>query len=372
MLLLFAILFFLFFLATEFLLCFENCRIKRQYFNTFFFIFAIAMGIIAFYFEPKETSPDLYRHLWWTRRFIDRDPIQLVLFYDNLKHGLIVWNLFILIADRLGNEHFLPAIAVFFNYLFYFLSCSLCIKHLKVRRLYLGLFFITKFGLVTIFQVFSGLRNSLAFSILAYLLLYIAFIPKASKTKIFFLFLFAFFIHSSSIIGILFIFSYKYYKKFKFLINPLFLCWSLFSFIIIKILQMIHIPWFSFFASQMQSYYFLFNADFRIFIVEIFYLLYIFIKILLYGRKMEAINTDGYISLFKLIVYFTFGSILFPTLIARMIYLIGFLSLPMLVKESKVFTKAGNILNIFITCIFTLLMGAYNTNAMFSHIGLNI
>jgi len=329
------------------------------------------MGVIAFHFEPKSPSPDLYRHLLWTRRFINRDPVQLLQFYKDFQHGFIVWDLLILIADKFGNEHFLPAIVVSLNYTFYILSCELCLRNLEVSRNSLSLFFITKFGLVNIYHLFSGLRNSLSFSILTYLLLYIIFSKKISKIKVYILFFVSLFIHMAAIIAVFFIFFLKYYKSLSWLKNLL-LFWSIFSFIIVKLLSFINIPWFSYLMQRIEMYYFSWEAiDLRIFLVHIFYIIFVYIKLRIYKSRFNC-SDDKYYHLFSLIICFTIGSFCFPTLITRMLYLIGFLSLPMIVKEFNCFSKEENICNVFIQSFIVLSMGAFNINAMFSHIGLSL
>lgn len=147
--------------------CLLYFLIPQKYVGWLFFTTTLALAIMAFNCVPKETD-DLSNYFWQldTLRKGGWDTFQTMLKDDNNHWGALpVCGYYFYLVSLLGNNGFLPAITIFVAYgaMFYvFYKASV---RFAINKWYL--FLCCVFALVTywFYDLCSGIRNGLAFTL---------------------------------------------------------------------------------------------------------------------------------------------------------------------------------------------------------------
>ena len=147
--------------------CLLYFLIPQKYVGCLFFATTLALAIMAFNCVPKETD-DLSNYFWQldTLRKGGWDTFQTMLKDDNNHWGALpVCGYYFYIVSLLGNNGFLPAITIFVAYGAMFLVVYKASVRFKVNKWYL--FLSCVFLLITywFYDICSGIRNGLAFTI---------------------------------------------------------------------------------------------------------------------------------------------------------------------------------------------------------------
>lgn len=137
---------------------------KRIYLGKILFIYTIILSIMAYFYVPG-TSADLYRvfaimNNW---KFIDISEFIELAFRTTTPFA----NIYIYLISIIGNNHLLPAVTAFIYYsnVFYILKKYSHKYNISAYTTSVVLFFIM--SSISFIGVISGIRNQLAFSIIA-------------------------------------------------------------------------------------------------------------------------------------------------------------------------------------------------------------
>ncbi len=357
-----------------FLICcaITNLTLKDKYIFIPLLLLSLAMAYIAFCWNPTDTSADLNRHFFSYEALSGKmgDLTQKAFLGEKLAAGLFIWTGIFYIAIGLGNPHYIPFFMVFINYLFFALSCKTICKYYKVDGYKFLFFLIIKIGLVSWFHIFSGLRNTCAFSILTYGIILSCIDRKKNNRRIYICCAIAAMIHPSSWIVILFFIFHKYIKNKKMLYFILAL-WSYFSLIIVKFFSLIPISVVQFISNKLLFYYGSSIAlEWRIFSVCLVFVLIMCLQFyFINNNSLNHNNTfeNNYFDFLEMIFFFLIGSTLLPTMLMRFTYLIGYMFLPIVCISNKYLRKSDYFIFNVGEGALGLFMCAYNWVALTSH-----
>lgn len=149
--------------------CLLYFLIPQKYVGWLFFATTLALAIMAFNCVPKETD-DLSNYFWQldTLRKGGWDTFQTMLKDDNNHWGALpVCGYYFYLVSLLGNNGFLPAITIFIAYgsMFYvFYKASV---RFAINKWYLFLGCIFALATYWFYDICSGIRNGLAFTLFA-------------------------------------------------------------------------------------------------------------------------------------------------------------------------------------------------------------
>ena len=152
------------------------CISKKMY-GIYFFIFALGLGFIAFYYSPDLTK-DLYRHYKTLENYKIYGFDYFYMFEKS--SSLPMYAFYFYIMSLLPYYGFLPAITCFLVYgLNFWVIYRIALKFsLPKSSMLIGVFFII--SNLNYIGVISGIRNNLAFT-LFFLLNYLELIEKKNK-----------------------------------------------------------------------------------------------------------------------------------------------------------------------------------------------
>ena len=299
---------------------------------------ALAFATIAYHIFPSPVW-DLSRLL---NNVVTAENLNLGSYSEQVaNNGLFVYDLFVMIAAKLGNPHILPAIIVFIT--FFSASCIVLLLKKQVGLfpadilLYMFLFP----TLSNMENIFSGLRTSCSYTVIAFGLSFFIFYRKG---KVGFLvliltFLFGIGMHPA-------VWSYLFITvlcisniKLK-LLSILLIIWSAFSELIGTILTKLPMP-FSYIGDKLTYYVGQSISDVRLLLISIPFILYLSVQLFfLYKNKslLQEGNSALYMRYLTLVVSFALGSFFVFELLNRSMMMLAPLLLPFIVLERKTFT----------------------------------
>ncbi|WP_022769791.1 EpsG family protein [Butyrivibrio sp. NC2007] len=333
------------------------------------YLFFIVCAAVLGYFIVPNVELDLYRHF---RYNIGRyslwkfDP-----FLYGKQHGQMIWEYICwFVGIKIRNNHFLPVImvgiALFANWNLVRIVTSKYTLQSREFFLYLSVLF----ALVNFNDLYSGLRNTCSFSIVALgtvkMLMYKD--KFWMKVDAMILFIVALLIHKSAIIPVFLFLFYEMTKKIEGKFYIIFV-WSLICPFLAKLFLSTNIPLLTSFGRSITKYLSYTVIDYRIAVV----LLMIGVIDMIY---LAGVNTDldaelaGIVRYLRLLHMVTLGSFIIKDLFSRMFYLIGFTYSLMIVVIIK--TNKNRIGTLFYISIITLSYAAivYNFIHLYSHISI--
>lgn len=154
-------------LAIFIVFCALYFLIPQKYVGWLFFAVTLALSIMAFNCVPKETD-DLSNYFWQldVLRKGGWDTFQVMLKDDNNHWGALpVCGYYFYFISRLGDNGFLPAITIFAAYGAMFLVLYKASVRFKVNKWYLFLSCVFLLTTYWFYDICSGIRNGLAFTI---------------------------------------------------------------------------------------------------------------------------------------------------------------------------------------------------------------
>ena len=299
-------------------LCFKNQKpnyLKLKILSAFFIIM---VSILSSLIIPSENY-DLYRHY---------NTIDLIRKYGfsvkTENDSFILIKLLFYFISLLKTNVLLQVISCLISYsIFYYILNDFSIRKNMSIKAYifsiLIMFCFTPFEII-----YSGVRNSMAFAILA-LAIYREFIEHKKNFITYFLYILPVFIHFASliIIGIRLIFCiYKKFYKYRLLL----LLWSICLGGLSKIFIKSNIKYISKLGSQVKYYIGGYSGDIKIFIIYLFMAIFILILLQFIFKSEKKLEKEDSLLLIELILIISLGSLCAPEIFKRMLYILGYLS----------------------------------------------
>lgn len=315
---------------------FVDLRINKYQIAIGGIIFAVSLSVIAYCTEPVYTD-DLYRHFQEITMMKNGGLYYLenqAIYKDNF-----IINYFFYFISLIGNERLLPFFSIVLTYIiFFYIIYDFCKKE-KVKIDILAIYIFMHFALCFLRYSISGVRNYLAFSIIA-LAIYREIVKNNKNIITYMLYIIPVFIHSSSLIFILLRVTYKLFSKVK--IKYLMIFWTYLCPIIIEILVNTSLSILQDAGIRLKYYMNISNVDIRI--MGIFLIVMIQMEALIRiiskrGYVEQHKYLKQYIQLLEIILLFTIGSIGIPQIFIRMCRGISFIMLPLIFLAFTYFTK---------------------------------
>lgn len=347
--------------------------VTQKNISIFLILLTLSMAYIGFCIKPSNISSDINRHFLSYDYIagVYGDAAKIIKIRENTISGLFLWLGILFVSVFLGSRHFVPFFSVLLTYLFLSLSIKEICKNFKFKAVYLAFFFLVKIGLVSWFHMYAGLRNTCAFSAIAYAIILLSTKTKSNKGKIVVSLLVAVMMHTASWFIVFLFLAMKFLKKSKFF--NIFIClWSLFSMVVVKVLSYFPNPTIEYIMKKILRYYG-FGADkaidIRIFMV---YILFITVFSLSYyfisksGLSFSSFEKI-YLENVHYILLFLLGSVLIPTILVRSMYLIGYIFLPFIIISRKYLKSSYYYINSSIEILLSVIMVMYNVVGLKSH-----
>ncbi|MCP2033608.1 hypothetical protein L1279_000591 [Planomicrobium sp. HSC-17F08] len=168
-------------------------------------------GVLAFAFIPVEGSTSDLVYYFTQIDFMTGVTLHEVLDFKNSRSSMVAAEIFYFMVNRLGNQHFLPAISMFITYAIATYITTDLGKRLKIKRGKVLLILIIIFFILPFPSLVSNVRNIMAFSI-SLLAVYNDIVKKKRNIFTLSLYILPIFLHISSLLIIiirLLLFFYK-------------------------------------------------------------------------------------------------------------------------------------------------------------------
>lgn len=323
--------------------------ISKKHLKIYFFIVALILATIAFFFQPS-ADMDLYKHYQTIDYFKIHgwDYVKTTYIFKTLP----IYGVYFYLISLLPVKEFLPAVTVFITY---FLSFNLIYKISRdnnIKKSYIMITF-SFFILGTDYlSVISGIRNMLAFSIFVYFL-YIDLVEKKHKLLCFLIYIALCALHDSVIILVLFRIIVCIYNRFTRI--TLMLALVFWTFFLDSILNIVNLFTGSYFIkiTEKVGFYYIGILDYNLRTVLFELLCLILLTLIFISYHQENRNKNYYPSKYWHYIFitiaFTLGSIKQYELFLRMTGFIMYASpyyIMMFLDSNSTKNKTKELINI--------------------------
>lgn len=342
---------------------YDRFQFKKNKGIIFGFLF-LSLVIFSFYITPSESS-DL---LFYFRQVIRGQSEEISEILNFQKNPLIVWHFITFIVGRIGNEHFLTSTMVGITILFWIQNIKITTDSIKISNRAFSLYFVLFVGVFTWTNLFSGLRNTAAFSIMAWIVTYNFLLNKKKMGLTIELALCAVccLIHPATIIVLGFYIVSRYLLK-KWYAAIILAVWPWALGFTERILSNANSAYSQYLVEKIHLY----SSDVQYhlsiaFPKYIFILLFTF-GLLYYRKKWEELDlSTQYYNFLICNCLFTLGAYNYPNIVNRMSLIIALTMLPAI----QVFLKTKLYVRVLVygaSVVFVAGFTAYNYVRMFSH-----
>lgn len=313
----FSIIYIICFIATFLFISIKNISVRDKNLKISLIILIFSLVILSMCIKPSDVY-DLYRHYevieqfklsgYWTETVYDNFIIIRLIFY---------------IISLFNYNELLPAISCIITYgIFVHIIIDFKTRNsLGIRQIAISI--LLNLTMIPFVVVYSGVRNTMVFSILA-LAIYREFVEKKRNVLTYLIYLLPIFIHYATIIiiglRILYIFVDKIFKY-----RYILLVWSLSASLISKILLIIPNSYIKGMGAQIGNYIGDFLGDTRIFIVNFVLVLVFLIIFEIIIRKEEYKNTKlkEILRFIDMVLIIAVGGFFVPNILDRLLLFIG-------------------------------------------------
>lgn len=341
----------------------ERFKLKKGKAIVFGFLF-VSLVIFGFYITPSESS-DL---LFYFRQVIRGQSEKISDVLDFQKNPLIVWHFITFIVGKMGNEHFLTSIMVGVTILFWIQNIRIVADAIEISNRAFALYFVLFVGLFTWTNLFSGLRNTAAFSIMAWIVT-CSFLPNSKAMRLpleIALCIICCLIHPATVIVLGFFIVSRYLLK-KWYGAIILAVWPQALNATERILSNVKSAYSQYLIEKIQLY----SSDVQ-YHLSIAFPKYVFVLLFTFGLfcyrekwKELGLSTQYYIFLMCNCM-FTLGAYNYPNIVNRMSLIIALTMLPAIQVFLK--TKLYNRMLIYgASVVFVMGFTAYNYVRLFSH-----
>lgn len=287
-------------------LIFGGFLIKKNYMNKYFLFISLFLAIISFFIESYYAT-DLYKYYRWIETFRGANDINII-FRQNYFADRYIWGGYLFGISKLPHNGFLPSISVLIYYSIIFDLVNKISEKFNINKKNILFAFIFLMLYISYGGVVYGIRNHIAFAILARTL-YIDIVENKNKKKCFITYLLLTQLHSSTIIFIFIRFALYLKNKYtKTIINLTLLFWRFTLLpVSVKIFSMINFPALTKVIEKVEVY-----IDNERFSGPTMYskviLLIAMILVYLFYKKLYIKEYNNYNKLMELVFLFTIGS----------------------------------------------------------------
>lgn len=313
----FSILYIIFFIGIFTFISIKNISIKDKNLKISLIILIVSLVILSVCIKPSDTY-DLYRHYEVIEQFkLSNYWTETV--YDNF----IIIRLIFYIISLFNYNELLPAISCIITYgIFVHIIMDFKTRYsIGIRQILISM--LLNLTMIPFIVVYSGVRNTMVFSILA-LAIYREFIEKKKNVLTYLIYLLPIFIHYATIIiigvRILYIFEDKIFKY-----RYILLMWSLSAGLISKIFIMFPNNYIKGMGAQIGNYIGNFLGDTRIFIVNFTLIVIFLITFEIIIRKEDYKNNKlkDILRIMDIVLIIAAGGFFVPNILDRLLLFIG-------------------------------------------------
>lgn len=305
-------------------LIFGAYLVKKENLNKYFLFVTIVFASLSF-FVVAYPATDLYRHYTWLDFFKSNANVSQI-FTSEYFADRKLWGIYLLGLSKLPSKSFLPCISVFIIYFMLFslikkISMDHNVKRKSVIYSFTFLMLVVSFG-----SMVYGIRNVLAFSILARVL-YMDLIEKRQRKLCFLIYLMLTQIHMSVAVFVLLRIIAILKNKYSYLfVNTILLFWRIALLpMAIKILTLFNLPAFYSINDKiglyMQSERFSTPTAYS----KLALLIIVIVIYLVEKKKIDRLGFVEYNRFFSLVLVFVIGSFWQYDLFVRSVNLVVFL-----------------------------------------------
>lgn len=341
------------------------CINPKRYLHEWMLI-GIAFGVLAYHFEPSELD-DLYRYFRLEEFMISKHSIWVWL-YPGINN-LIIWRLLLGTSVYFNNVHIMPLIAVLFIFLFWGLGIKIIADNHKISYLSICLNFMISLGMVGWLPIFSWIRCTLTYAIVAYVILDTIYNAKKKKYMQWLLLIVcACLLHPSAIFPIgLYFFSILVHNNLK--VSYILLFWTLLANVIIQLLKIIPLEYIQLLARGAEGYFYFRRVnDIRLIIVKIIVsiLVLLILKQFHYQFKELPVKLVNYLLVLSI---FMIGTFRFDEIVNRLGIFFGYMLLPVIVILNRKRTASVVIVDMILLFI-SIGLNIFSYVSVFSHMRL--
>lgn len=345
----------------------KNISLRSSSLKILILIYAVSMAIIAFHVYPSYTW-DLYRHMQKAELF-PGSFIETYKYFVNYD-GLYFFDAVIALAAKLNNPHIIPLVMVFITYLSMFEIINIILKSYKVTSSQVLMYIVVFSGLSRLELIFSTLRSTSAYAILAWGIINFLFNKYKNNSRRYLDFILcaiiAIGIHPSSW-GIIIIFILFLIRMPIKILIILLLSWSLFYQFIANIALLFPGQYSLYFSNKISTYAGLGANDVRLIIVNFTCLIFIMTQLLVVLKYKKNLNKYEvyYLYFMVLMLAYAIGSFELPEMITRSQMFIAPMLLPLFEIEYKNISPRAYRFNSVIFYIYSLGMLTFSLYAFY-------
>ncbi len=330
---------------------------------------ALALSVVAFYFEPKQ-SDDLYRH------FLSIDAYRSYSYsaYAQAQYlsPLIVWKGILVFVSRLRSNHYLPAIIVLIDYIIFTYNYNTVSEKMNINRSVFLIYFLVHFSMLQFVSIFSGLRNVFCFFISGAILLrkilfdekMISYIP---------IIILGMLIHPAILIPFFLYYASRLSFKHK-LVYVVLAFWPIIIEAVLFFLRRLDTAYLNLIVRKLDDYITVrYPIDYRKLLVEFAFMIFVYMQlILLKNRKYHWPSWASKYTefIFVMIIFMLSSFFCAYYLEERMMIFLGILYLPMLQLFRDLYRNSLWHFFIFLYLIIIVGWSAYGLVALLSHMKL--
>lgn len=344
---------------------FSSCCINQKKYLYEWMLLGIAFGVLAYHFEPSILD-DLYRYFRLEEIMISEHSIWVSL-YSGINY-LIIWRLLLGTSVYFNNVHIMPLIVVLFIFLFWGLGIKIIADNHKISYLSICLNFMISLGMIGWLAIFSWLRCTLTYAIVAYVILDMIYNAKEKKyIRWLLLTVCACLLHPSAILPIgLYFFSILIHNR---KVSYILLFWTLLANIIIQFLKVIPLEYIQLLARGAEGYFNFKRAnDIRLIIVKIIVSILVLqiLKQFHHQFKELPVKLVNYLLVLSI---FMIGTFRFDEIVNRLGIFFGYMLLPVIVILNR--KRTANVVIVDMILLFISIgLNIFSYVSVFSHMRL--